>query len=140
MISLFWYLEAAGGIVRNKDGKRLLIYRFGRWDLPKGKIEKGENYLQAALREVREETGIADPEPVQELPSTFHMYDHKGKSVLKRNYWFAMQCNTDEPLVPQQEEGITEAVWIETGQMDKVFNNTYASLHDLLHADIKLRG
>ncbi|MBW6492043.1 MAG: NUDIX hydrolase [Lentimicrobium sp.] len=139
-ISLFWYLEAAGGIVKNAEGKRLFIYRFGKWDLPKGKIEKGESHSEAAIREVMEETGVSGIELGCELPSTFHMYEHKGKRVLKRTYWFAMHCSTDGPLVPQQDEGITEVAWFETEQLGKILRSTYASLHDLLQSDIQLRG
>ena len=62
------YVRAAGGIIMLNDNsslithhsslKMLLIQRNGRWDLPKGKVEPGETLLQAALREVEEETGI----------------------------------------------------------------------------------
>ena len=52
------WVRAAGGIVTAPDGTMLLIQRNGRWDLPKGKVEPGETLLQAALREVEEETGI----------------------------------------------------------------------------------
>ena len=52
------YVRAAGGIVTAPDGTMLLIQRNGRWDLAKGKVESGETLLQAALREVEEETGV----------------------------------------------------------------------------------
>ncbi len=57
------YVRAAGGIVMMNEecgmrNKMLLIRRNGRWDLPKGKVEPGETLLQAAFREVEEETGI----------------------------------------------------------------------------------
>ena len=72
-ISIFPLLEAAGGIVMNNEKERLFIYRFGKWDLPKGKIENGESIKEAALREVQEETGISRPTIITGLPSTFHM-------------------------------------------------------------------
>ncbi|KAF0204585.1 MAG: ADP-ribose [Bacteroidetes bacterium] len=139
-ISLFWYLEAAGGVVKNQEGNRLFIFRFGRWDLPKGKLEKGETPAEAALREVEEETGISGHRLISELPSTFHIYEHKGKKVLKRTYWYAMQYEGNEILAPQIEEEITNAEWINPERYTRIFNSTYASLHDLLKADISQRG
>lgn len=139
-ISIFPILEAAGGVVMNNKKERLFIFRFGKWDLPKGKIEKGEGIEKAAIREVQEETGISHPAIVNGLPSTFHMYMYKGKWVLKQSHWFAMQYNGNELLVPQQEEGITKAEWMESNKMDEVFANTYLSLHDLLHTDLQQRG
>ena len=135
-ISMFWYLEAAGGIVRNKNKQRLFIFRFGKWDLPKGKIEKSETPLQAALREVTEETGLSNPEISRELPSTYHIYEHKGKKVLKRTYWFAMNYYGSEQPIPQIEEEITEARWFSPDEYETILRNTYASLHSLIEFDL----
>ena len=52
------WVRAAGCVVHDDAGNMLLISRNNRWDLPKGKVEPGETLLQAALREVEEETGI----------------------------------------------------------------------------------
>ena len=139
-ISIFPLFEAAGGIVMNAKKERLFIFRFGRWDLPKGKIESGESIEEAALREVQEETGISHPEIISRLPSSFHMYMYKSKWVLKQSHWFAMQYEANELLVPQQEEGITSAEWKGSGNMEEIFAHTYTSLHDLLHTDLKQRG
>lgn len=139
LISLFWYLEAAGGIVRDSEGKRLCIYRFEKWDLPKGKLEAGEDTGEAAIREVAEETGITVRENPPSLPSTFHIYDHKGKKVLKKTYWYAMTPTGSQIPVPQTEEGITKAEWVSIENMDMVLNNTYATLIDLIRYDINLR-
>ena len=138
-ISSFPLIEAAGGVVVNSEKERLFIYRFGKWDLPKGKIESGESIEEAAVREVEEETGISHPAIINGLPSSFHMYIHKGKWVLKRNHWFAMRYKGNEPLVPQQEEGITSVEWRGVDKMNEVFANTYLSLHDLLHTDLQQR-
>ncbi len=131
-ISLFWYVEAAGGMVYNTMGDRLFIYRFGKWDLPKGKIEKNETHREAAIREVQEETGLHEVYIIKELPSTFHIFDFKGKKVLKRTYWFKMLfTGTSEPK-PQLEEEITEAVWVPQTRMNTILENTYASLKTIL--------
>lgn len=139
-ISLFWFLKASGGIVKNRNNERLFIYRFGRWDLPKGKLEKHENEAEAALREVEEETGIKGHRLISELPATFHMYEHKGRKVLKKTFWFAMEYDGNEPLVPQLEEEITAAGWFGTDQIRELLSNTYTSLYDLINADLMLRG
>jgi 8-oxo-dGTP pyrophosphatase MutT (NUDIX family) len=124
----------------NRERQRLFIFRFGRWDLPKGKLEKGESPAEAALREVEEETGISGHRLISELPSTFHIYEHKGKKVLKRTYWFAMQYDGNEILIPQLLEEIMAAEWMGRDRDDLIFSSTYASLHDLLQADMNQRG
>lgn len=131
-ISLFWYVEAAGGVVYNQRNERLFIRRFGRWDLPKGKIEKNESQAEAAVREVREETGLIEVTITGELPSTFHIFDHKGKKVLKRTYWYKMNYTGTADPVPQTEEEITEVVWVPDTKMKEVLQNTYASLRIML--------
>lgn len=136
-MSLFWYLEAAGGIVRNQNSERLFIFRFGKWDLPKGKIEKGESTQQAALREVTEETGLTKPVIVKELPSTYHIYDHKGKMVFKKTYWYTMKYDGDEIPIPQIEEEITETIWLRPEEIEIIYSNTYPSLIDLIVADLQ---
>jgi len=131
-ISLFWYVEAAGGMVFNLKEERLFIFRFGKWDLPKGKIEKNESHSEAAIREVQEETGLQEVNITEELPSTFHIFDHKGKKVLKRTYWFKMIFTGNTVPKPQLEEEITEAIWIPQSNIQMVYNNTYASLRTIL--------
>lgn len=131
-ISLFWYVEAAGGMVYNATNERLFIHRFGRWDLPKGKIEKNERHTDAAIREVQEETGLMEVEITGEMPSTFHVFDHKGKKVLKRTYWFTMKYTGNSEPKPQEEEEITAAIWIPDSKVPEVLENTYASLRSLL--------
>jgi 8-oxo-dGTP diphosphatase len=53
-------IEAAGGVVVADDGQVLLVHRprYDDWTLPKGKLDRGETFEEAALREVREETGL----------------------------------------------------------------------------------
>lgn len=135
-ISMFWYLEAAGGIVQNENKERLFIFRFGKWDLPKGKIEKSETPPEAALREVTEETGLSNPVIESELPSTYHIYEHKGKKVLKRTYWYSMKYSGSEQPIPQIEEEITEARWFSPTDYALIHKNTYASLQSMIEADL----
>ena len=132
--SFYQIIEAAGGIVRHPSGKYLFIKRFGKWDLPKGKIEKGETPRQAALREVREECGIANLNmaKAKELPCTYHTYKLEGHRVLKRTWWFAMEYAGNLVTKPQTEEGISEATWLVPSQFDMVLDNTYRSIAELI--------
>lgn len=110
--SKYKWLPAAGGLVTNRtNGKQLFIYRRGSWDLPKGKIDEGEDPPTAALREVTEETGVDDLILGEALPVTYHTYrNRKGKRILKPTHWFRMETN-QQVLVPQAEEDIEIASW-----------------------------
>jgi ADP-ribose pyrophosphatase YjhB (NUDIX family) len=130
--SLFRIIEAAGGLVKNEKGEWLFIFRNGKWDLPKGKIEKGEAVKTAAIREVEEECGIGGLSILKELPSTYHTYFLEEKNILKRTYWFEMLCTDTSQLVPQTEEGITEVKWIASAHLKPVYDKTYDSIKEVL--------
>lgn len=108
----FACVEAAGGVARNGAGEYLMIYRNGRWDLPKGHVEPDEPIEVCAVREVEEETGVAT-EVVRPLCSTLHAYwfPKTERWELKRTYWYELRATAPQRLLPQQEEGITRAVW-----------------------------
>lgn len=108
----FRIAEAAGGIVRNPKSEILMIFRLGFWDLPKGHIDKGEEAEEAALREVREETGIQELVADGFALTTWHTFrDKSNRRTLKPTQWFYMHT-TQEMLVPQTEENIEKAAWI----------------------------
>jgi 8-oxo-dGTP pyrophosphatase MutT (NUDIX family) len=130
--SMFLIVAAAGGLVKNQEGKWLFIFRNGKWDLPKGKIEKNEAIKTAAVREVEEECGITQLSIVKDLPTTYHTYSLKGKAILKPIYWFEMTCTDTSPLVPQIEEGITDVRWFDNTEAKKVAANTYGSIKEVL--------
>lgn len=130
--SMFSIIEAAGGLVRNEKGEWLFIFRLGKWDLPKGKIEKGEAIEEAALREVEEECGISGLKIVKELPPTYHTYSLNTKNILKRTYWYEMKTDFSGKLIPQTEEGITDVQWIAAKNIKPVFENTYESIKEVL--------
>lgn len=109
---MFKVIEAAGGLVKNKNNELLFIRRMGKWDLPKGKIEKGESLEQAALREVEEETGLKELILEEFLNNTFHIYtERNGEKILKTTYWFKMTYVGNSQPIPQKEEGISEVCW-----------------------------
>lgn len=82
-VSLYTLIEAAGGLVKNEEDKYLVIFRRGKWDLPKGKLDYDETPEQAAVREVEEECGIGQLRILKALPATFHTYPEGGKRILK---------------------------------------------------------
>lgn len=131
-LNSFTYQEAAGGVVFNQKKQLLCIYRFNTWDLPKGGIEKGENKRQAAMREVEEECGVTDLSITKELPTTYHMYQYKGKHIFKITHWFEMRTTFQGMLIPQLEESITKAQFIEISKLEKLFNNSYLNIKTLL--------
>lgn len=127
----FKVIEAAGGLVRNKHNELLFIYRFEKWDLPKGKIESGESREEASIREVMEECGIKQIQLGKPLATTYHIYEEKNLDILKVSYWFSMTSD-EEDLKPQIEEGITEVKWIKQADIQLVKDNTYQSILWLL--------
>ena len=131
--SCFRLIEAGGGLVFNKAGAFLAIERNGMWDLPKGKLDHGEDFETAALREVGEETGLKGVENLQLISSTYHTYSLKGTRILKETRWFEMRYTLKKKPVLQSEEGITDYRWVPPLQMDFILDRTYASIRDLLN-------
>jgi len=128
--SAFVNIEAAGGIVKNKEGEILFIKRLGVWDFPKGKIENGESPKDAALREVEEETGVENLHIIKDLKSTYHIYPHKENLVLKKTWWFEMQTDYGGILTPQENEDIVLAEWHKKEEAMELLNKSYRSLRD----------
>lgn len=134
--SAFISIQAAGGVVVQKN-KLLFIFRNEKWDLPKGKIDKGETAREAAIREVEEECGISGHSIVKRLHSTYHMYispykKSKGEWVFKETFWFEMKYNGEMTGIPQLEEGITQVKWFSKKQLDEVWANTYENLKSVI--------
>ena len=129
----FRYIEAAGGLVTLPDGRILFIERLGKWDLPKGKAEKGESLQKTAIREVVEECGLKkEPKIIDELTHTFHTYHQGGNHILKHTAWYTMLYDGDEVLCPQSSEDITNAVWLLNNQLNIVLQNTYESIKQVI--------
>jgi 8-oxo-dGTP pyrophosphatase MutT (NUDIX family) len=130
----FKFIRTAGALVQNENEDAYLwIYRFGHLDLPKGKIEKGETELAAAIREVHEETGLSGRLTSERiLGLTYHVYVMKGKSYWKENHWFAFQYVGQDSVVPQTEEGIEAVFWLQKKDWYARLNESYAGLKALL--------
>lgn len=126
-------LSAAGGVVFNKNGEFISIFRRGSWDLPKGKIDEGETPEIAAIREVQEECGVKNVTIEKPLMTTWHTYILKDKRILKPTYWFRMLC-TDENLIPQTEEDIEKIIWTSLDDFHKNCKPVYHSILEVINS------
>ena len=127
-------VKAGGGLVINEKGEVLFIFRRGKWDLPKGKLDPGESLESCALREVIEETGVGQLEIIRFLLVTEHEYEEYGQFILKETHWWLMKTTGNQPLIPQTEEDITELKWIGPSDFKIVQQNTYPGILDVLRA------
>ncbi len=134
--SKFKVVMAAGGVVE-KDGNYLLIYRKKRWDLPKGKLDSGESIETCAIREVEEETGVKVGLG-QEITAVWHTYISNKKYVLKKTYWYAMECLDDSKMKPQKKEGIKKAEWMDLEMVRQSLHDSYRSIRYVMQEYIKL--
>jgi 8-oxo-dGTP pyrophosphatase MutT (NUDIX family) len=125
---------AAGGLVINERGEVLFMFRKGKWDLPKGKLDPGETMEACALREVMEETGLAQVELKFFLLTTEHLYTERGQLILKKSHWYQMEAGSHQRLIPQVEEEISELRWLAPADFKIVLSNTYPSIVEVLQA------
>jgi hypothetical protein len=127
-------IKAAGGLVENAKGEFLFIFRNKKWDLPKGKVEKEEKVKDTAVREVEEECGVHIEKRKERLCKTYHIYELNGKVILKRTSWYRMEVKGVPKLIPQKEEGITTASWVNELGIKAKIKNTYPLILDVLKA------
>lgn len=125
---------AAGGLVFNDRNELLMIFRRGKWDLPKGKLDEGESIEACAVREVEEETGVKDLEPQYFLGLTLHEYfdTYLHKNVVKETHWFVMNALKENELIPQSEEDIEKIEWVEPAALDHYLANTYKNIAEII--------
>lgn len=128
----YTFIHAAGGIVQNENKDVLFIFRKGKWDLPKGKIDKSEHPETAAIREITEETGVQNLLLHQKIGETYHVYHAFGKHFIKQTDWFYLTCSGVQNLLPQIEEDITKVTFIPTKNIRIATNQTYAAIKDIL--------
>lgn len=127
-------IKAAGGLVKNAKGEFLFIFRNKKWDLPKGKVEKGEKVKVTAVREVEEECGVKIEKREERLCKTYHIYELGSKIILKRTSWYKMMVKGSPRLIPQTDEGITTASWVAKDGIAAKLKNTYPLILEVLIA------
>ena len=123
----FKVIKAAGGIVQNNENKILFIYRLGKWDLPKGKKDKGEKIKDCAVREVEEETNTK-VKIIKRNCTTWHTYTRYKKFILKKTVWYKMKCIDDSKMKGQKKEKIEKVRWMENKIINEILMNSYKSL------------
>lgn len=125
---------AAGGIITNENDEILMIFRRGKWDLPKGKLDEGESIEECAVREVREETGLDEVTITGFIGITYHDYFEPriNEDVHKESHWYAMAAAPGQKLVPQTEEDIAYIEWVRKEILDIYLNNSYPTITDIL--------
>ena len=128
---IYKIIEAAGGVVKNDKNEVLMIFRRDNWDLPKGKIDKGETPEIADVREIQEETGLVEVKFGYFICHTYHTYEMKGKRILKKTWWYTMST-PEIALTPQTTEDIEEATWVELASFLDTKPTIYGSILDVL--------
>lgn len=137
IVKMYQLVEAAGGVVVNQNQEVLWMFRLGKWDLPKGKLEKNEKFESAAIREVEEECNVK-ADLGEKICTTYHTYTHKNKLVLKKTRWYAMNTNFTGKLIPQTEEGIEKVEWLNEKKQIQALTNTYSSIRYVIEKFKKL--
>ncbi|MBS1627284.1 MAG: NUDIX domain-containing protein [Bacteroidetes bacterium] len=125
---------AAGGLVYNERNELLMIYRRGKWDLPKGKLDADETIEMCAVREVKEETGLLQIELLKFIGKTYHSYYDiwLNEDVQKESWWYEMKVNSNEKIIPQKEEGIETVEWVNERDLPNKLNNSYPSIIEII--------
>ena len=124
----FPIVEAAGGLVKRTDNKLLFIFRNNKWDLPKGGVEKKELIIDAAKREVTEETGVADIIVEKKISETYHIFKKGKRFRLKKTYWFKMSTRYMGKTNPQTEEGIEKTKWVSNKNIEDILNDAFENI------------
>ena len=127
-------IVAAGGLVFNDDNELLMIFRRKKWDLPKGKLDEGENIEACALREVKEETGLQTLNLEKFINITLHTYTdlYLNEDVTKETHWFKMYAPNNQPLIPQLIEGIEKIEWVNNKNLHDKLQNSYANIVEII--------
>ncbi len=131
--------DAAGGLVYNILKEILFIYRYDTWDLPKGRVEKGESIEEAAVREVQEECGVDHLEIKKQLQETYHLFYRDNTCILKRTYWYLMYTEFNGLLVPQVEEFIEKAAFLNEIQTHEAMQNTFDNIQQLIQKNTPIK-
>ncbi len=131
--------KAGGGLVYNQKGEVLFIFRNGKWDLPKGGIEKKEEIEDTAIREVEEETGVTGLKITRKLQKTYHIFKRNGNYKLKITHWFEMQTNFEGTPAGQLDEGIEKVEWKNPAQIQEALDNSYENIKLLFESEKQLK-
>ena len=108
-----------------------MIFRNLRWDLPKGKLEEGEDIKNCALREVEEECGVKGLKILNKITETYHVYKVNHEKILKHTYWFKMSTDFNNKLIPQISEGISKVEWVDKEDIKQRISGSYGNIKEI---------
>ena len=131
-------IKASGGLVHTDEDNLLLIFRKGKWDLPKGKLDDKEDFETCAICEIKEETGLENVQLEKPLTITYHTYHEGGKHIIKESHWFLMKSEKQKVLIPQVKEDIEKCEWVEINKLAPYLENSHASIVDVVKEGIKV--
>ena len=110
----------AGSVILNYKNEILLIFRKGKWDLPKGKVSKKGKLLSVAINESIEETGLKKKNLKLIKPLSKSSSVKKDGIIL--DYWFLLEYEGKKlELKPQTEEGILDYRWVSKKDIIKYY-------------------
>ncbi len=127
-------IKAGGGLILNENEDILMIYRRGKWDLPKGKLDEGETIEQCAVREVQEECGLGEVWIGRELCTTTHFYEMNDTEVKKLTTWYLMLAPNAQELKPQSEEDIEKCEWVSNQRAKELLEDSYPTIREVFVA------
>jgi len=139
-IGNFKLTRAAGGAVISSNDEVLMIFRHGRWDLPKGKKNSGERNRETALREVMEETGLEELEITKKLSVTYHFYRRNKRLIIKKTHWYLMNVIRKQEMTPARDEGIEKVTWVPFKKAKRKHSKTFRSITEVLDKTINGEG
>lgn len=125
-------VQAAGGLVHVNGEEVLLIFRRGKWDLPKGKLDEGEDLPACALREIEEETGVGELKINELLHISYHTYHERELFILKETYWYLIAAKNAEPFIPQEAEDIEKCEWVKISNLAPYLDNTFPTIVEVV--------
>jgi putative (di)nucleoside polyphosphate hydrolase len=140
-----------GVVVLNKENKVFVAKRIDNpknfWQMPQGGVNNGESFLEAAYRELEEETSIKNVELMQEIDETmiYELPDHllgiiwKGKYKGQKQKWFLMKFlgNDKEINIKTQTPEFLDWKWIEVNMLTKVAVGFKLHIYKKLEEEIK---
>ena len=143
--------SGVGIVVLNNKNKVFVAKRIDNpknfWQMPQGGIDRGENFYEAALRELKEETSIVSVELIKEIEKkfTYILPDHligiiwKGKFKGQKQKWFVMKFvgNESEINIKTKYPEFLDWKWIDLEDLTKIAINFKLEVYKQLKSELK---